>query len=34
LFFIGMIQAQGAKRPDAADLRTLSRDIVYASLAE
>lgn len=34
MFLIGMIQAQGEKRPDAADMRDLSRDIIYNSLVD
>lgn len=34
MFLIGMIQAQGARRPDAPNMRNIARDIVYASLPQ
>lgn len=34
MFLIGMIQAQGATRPGAANMRTVARDIVYDSLVD
>ncbi|NKB34831.1 MAG: serine hydrolase [Pseudomonadales bacterium] len=33
MFWIGMIQAQGERRPDAADMRGIAADIIYDSLA-
>ncbi len=32
MYWIGMIQAQGARRPDAGNMRNISRDIIYSSL--
>lgn len=34
MFLIGMIQAQGARRPDAPNMRNVARDIIYASLPQ
>lgn len=34
MFLIGMIQAQGPRRPDAPNMRNIARDIIYASLAD
>ena len=34
MFFIGMIQARGARRPGAGNMRTIARDIIYADLAD
>lgn len=33
MFLIGMIQAQGPRRPDAPNMRNIARDIIYESLA-
>lgn len=34
MFWIGMIQAQGERRPGAADMRGIAADIIYDSLAD
>jgi CubicO group peptidase (beta-lactamase class C family) len=34
MFFVGMIQAQGPRRPGAANMRDISRDIIYQGLVE
>ena len=34
MFLIGMIQAQGARRPGAANMRNVSRDIIYDSIVD
>lgn len=34
MFFVGMIQAQGPRRPDAPNMRDVSRDLIYQSLAD
>ena len=32
MFWVGMIQAQGARCPGAANMRNVARDIIYDSL--
>ncbi|PCH63059.1 MAG: serine hydrolase, partial [SAR86 cluster bacterium] len=34
MFLIGMIQAQGARRPGAENMRNVARDIIYDSLSD
>lgn len=34
MFLLGMIQAQGPRRPDAANMRNVARDIIYDSLSD
>ena len=34
MFLIGMIQAQGARRPGAVNMRNVSRDIIYDSIVD
>ncbi|HAJ76365.1 MAG TPA: serine hydrolase, partial [Gammaproteobacteria bacterium] len=34
MFWLGMIQAQGQRRPGAANMRNVARDIIYDSLAD
>ena len=34
MIWLGMIQAQGARRPGAADMRSVANDIIYASLVK
>lgn len=34
MFLLGMIQAQGPRRPDAPNMRNLARDIIYDSLTD
>ena len=34
LYFIGMIQSQNGRRPGAANMRNVARDIIYADLAK
>lgn len=34
MFLIGMIQAQGARRPGAGNMRNIARDIIYDSIAD
>lgn len=34
MFLIGMIQAQGARRPEAGNMRNIARDIIYDSIVD
>ena len=34
MFLLGMIQAQGPRRPDAVNMRNVARDIIYDSLSD
>ena len=34
MFLIGMIQAQGQRRPGAPNMRNISRDIIYDSIVD